>query len=120
MMQFSDSINKFMSLENKDKYVRRSFLSLVGIYTINISPEQKGCIRGNGDFAGISERYSSYYTFEAGITFMSLASETDNEKTQSVLNEWMSDNDVMKLADEHRKSHQAGKEAHEKSKSESN
>lgn len=120
MMQFSDSINKFMTLENKDKYAKRSFLSLVGIHTINVAPEQKGCIRGNGDFAGISERQSSYYTFEAGTTFMILASEPDNEKIQAVLNEWMADKDIMRLADEHRQSHQAGKDAHENSKSESN
>jgi hypothetical protein len=109
MMKFSNAIYEFMSLDNRDKYVRRSFLSMVGVYTMNIASEQKGCIRSAGDFAGISERHSSYYTFEAGMTFMTLASESDNEKIQAVVNEWMDDADVIKLADKHRKSWQVAK-----------
>jgi hypothetical protein len=116
MMKFSNAINNFMNLENRDKYGRRSFLSMVGVYTMNIASEQKKCIRGNGDFAGISERQSSYYTFEAGMTFMLLASESDNEKIQEVANEWMNDADIMRLADEHRKSWEAGNEDAKKNK----
>ncbi len=96
--KMSDASMKYLALENKKEYIsNRGFLSFLGVHTINVAPEQKVTVTMIADNTGFPERAISNCIFESGITFMMLASESE-DKIKDTLFEWMNDADIMKIA----------------------